>query len=594
MRYAVSSYAHNINRRGAAMTIKEIANSLGVSTATVSNVIHGHLEKMSPETAQLVRKKLEQYQYIPNMGARMLAKGDSEIVGVITNYPNREEKFALQDPFVSEMIAALENAIRARGYYTMLRAAQTAAEIHRISQTWNAVGLIVMGLQANQCRELVEATRKPIVFVDCYFDEGEQYNNVGLDDLGGMRQLTETLLKLGHRNMLLVGDQPTLWGVDALRLRGHQQALSAAGVITYGSAIPIIMGQNIGTCVTALLSSVGTTKNARRAAVVHLMFNIIGTAVCLTLFVLADALFSPAILGESASYLGIAICHTVFNVICTTLMLPAAGLLEKLVCRIVPDGKQPEAVCELDERLLATPSIALERCRVVTNEMADVAAVTLRSAAAALQNYTPELAQAVREGESKTDHYEDILGTYLVKLSALKISESDSSEAAMLLKALSDFERIGDHALNILESAEELKGKNLSLSDAARHELSVLLRAVEEIVDMTFQAFRDDDLEKAYRVEPLEQVIDDLKEKMRIHHILRMQQGSCSIESGFVWSDLLTALERVGDHCSNIAGCIIDLHHHNMNTHEAIRSARMENENFDDEYKAYAVKYSLK
>lgn len=212
------------------MTIKEIANSLGVSTATVSNVIHGHLEKMSPETAQLVRKKLEQYQYIPNMGARMLAKGDSEIVGVITNYPNREEKFALQDPFVSEMIAALENAIRARGYYTMLRAAQTAAEIHRISQTWNAVGLIVMGLQANQCRELVEATRKPIVFVDCYFDEGEQYNNVGLDDLGGMRQLTETLLKLGHRNMLLVGDQPTLWGVDALRLRGHQQALSAAGI----------------------------------------------------------------------------------------------------------------------------------------------------------------------------------------------------------------------------------------------------------------------------------------------------------------------------------------------------------------------------
>lgn len=212
------------------MTIKEIANSLGVSTATVSNVIHGHLEKMSPETAQLIRKKLEQYQYIPNMGARMLAKGDSEIVGVITNYPNREEKFALQDPFVSEMVAALENAIRANGYYTMLRAAQTAAEIHRISQTWNAVGLIVMGLQANQCRELMQVTRKPIVFVDCYFDQGEQYNNIGLDDEGGMRQMTEYLLKMGHRKILLVGDQPTLWGVDALRLQGHQQALDAAGV----------------------------------------------------------------------------------------------------------------------------------------------------------------------------------------------------------------------------------------------------------------------------------------------------------------------------------------------------------------------------
>ena len=210
------------------MTIKEIANSMGVSTATVSNVIHGHLEKMSPETAQMIRKKLEEYHYIPNMGARMLAKGDSEIVGVITNYPNREEKFALQDPFVSEMIAALENAIRANGYYTMLHAAQTAAEIHRISQTWNAVGLIVMGLQANQCRELMQVTRKPIVFVDCYFDQGERYNNVGLDDEGGMRQMTEHLLKLGHRNMLFVGDQPVLWGVDARRLRGHQQALEAA------------------------------------------------------------------------------------------------------------------------------------------------------------------------------------------------------------------------------------------------------------------------------------------------------------------------------------------------------------------------------
>lgn len=221
-------YAHN--READAMTIKEIANSLGVSTATVSNVIHGHLEKMSPETAQLIRQKLEEYQYIPNMSARMLAKGDSEIVGVITNYPNREEKFALQDPFVSEMIAALENAIRSNGYYTMLQAAQTAAEIHRISQTWNAVGLIVMGLQANQCRELMQVTRKPIVFVDCYFDQGEQYNNIGLDDQGGMAQMTRHLLKMGHRNILMVGDQPTLWGVDARRLLGHQQELKEAGI----------------------------------------------------------------------------------------------------------------------------------------------------------------------------------------------------------------------------------------------------------------------------------------------------------------------------------------------------------------------------
>jgi LacI family transcriptional regulator len=213
-----------------AMTIKEIANALQVSTATVSNVIHGHLEKMSPETAQRIREKLEHYQYIPNMCARMLANGDSQILGIITNYPNREEKFALQDPFVSEMIGALENTIRTSGYYTMLHAAQNAVEIHRIAQTWNADGLIVMGLQANQCRELMKATKKPVVFIDCYFDTGEQYNNIGLDDQGGMYRITKYLLSLGHKDILFIGDQPMLWGVDARRLKGHIEALAKEGI----------------------------------------------------------------------------------------------------------------------------------------------------------------------------------------------------------------------------------------------------------------------------------------------------------------------------------------------------------------------------
>lgn len=375
---------------------------------------------------------------------------------------------------------------------------------------------------------------------------------------------------------------------------GILQALSATGQVSYAAAIPIIMGQNIGTCITAMLSSVGTTKNAKRAAMVHLLFNVIGTVVCLVLFMLASLLFSPAFLEESASYLGISVCHTAFNVICTAMLLPSGNLLERLVCKMVPDAREPEAVAELDERLLTTPSIALERCRVLTGEMADAAAEALHSGAACLLGYTPELAQTVRDCENKTDHFEDILGTYLVKLSALQISEADSGEAAMLLKALNDFERIGDHALNLVEAAEELHDKNLRFTDAARHELSVLIRAVEEIISLSFQAFRDDDLEKAYQVEPLEQVVDDLKEKLRIHHILRMQQGGCSIESGFVWSDLLTALERVGDHCSNIAGCVVDMAHHDMNTHEALRSARVENENFGEQYKAYARKYSLK
>ena len=375
---------------------------------------------------------------------------------------------------------------------------------------------------------------------------------------------------------------------------GILQALSTTGSVSYAAAIPIIMGQNIGTCITAMLSSVGTTKNAKRAAVVHLMFNILGTMICLILFTAVQTLLAPAILGEQATYLGIAICHTMFNVICTAILLPSGDLLEKLVCRLVPDNEKPEVVAELDERLLTTPSIALERCQSLTFEMADVAAQAIHDGVALVREFNPALAKQIREEENRTDHYEDILGTYLVKLSALKISDADSSEATMLLKSLNDFERIGDHALNLVESAEELQKKHLDFSDTAKHELAVLTRAVDEIVALSFSAFRENNLEKAYQVEPLEQVIDDLKEKLRVHHILRMQQGSCSIESGFVWSDLLTALERVGDHCSNIAGCVVDMAHHDMNTHESLRSARTENENFGEQYKAFAAKYSLK
>ena len=375
---------------------------------------------------------------------------------------------------------------------------------------------------------------------------------------------------------------------------GILQALSSTGSVTYAAAIPIIMGQNIGTCVTAMLSSVGTTKNAKRTAFVHLLFNIIGTIVCLILFAAVRTLFAPAVLGEGATHFGIAICHTVFNIACTAILLPSGSLLEKLVCRLVPDARETEATSELDERLFATPSIALECSRVLTGEMADTAAAALNAAMDSLLDYTPELGKLVRELEEKTDHYEDILGTYLVKLSALNISSADSNEAAMLLKALNDFERIGDHALNLVESAEELHEKSLSLSEAARHEVAVLIRAVREIMELSFAAFREGDLQKAYLVEPLEQVIDDLKEKLRIHHILRLQQGACSIETGFVWSDLLNALERVGDHCSNIAGCVVDMVHQDMNTHEALRSARVENEHFSQQYKDYAKKYSLK
>ena len=374
---------------------------------------------------------------------------------------------------------------------------------------------------------------------------------------------------------------------------GILQALSATGAVSYAAAIPIIMGQNIGTCVTAILSSVGTTKNAKRAATVHLLFNVLGTVIGLVLFMAASWIFKPAILGDGATQLGISICHTAFNILCTAILLPSGSLLEKIVCKIVPDDKTQETNAELDDRLLTTPSIALQRCQVLTAEMADIAADTFRRSVVALTDFDPEAAEAVRELEKKTDHYEDILGTYLVKLSAHNISVDDNAGAAMLLKAISDFERIGDHATNIVEVAAELSTKGLKFSDTALEELQVITAAVDEILNLSITAFVNHDLEAAYRVEPLEEVIDKLKEQIRTRHILRLQQGTCSIITGFIWSDLLNSLERTSDHCSNIAGCVIDLHNHNMNTHEAIRSAKLEHPEFGRHYEAFATKYHL-
>ena len=374
---------------------------------------------------------------------------------------------------------------------------------------------------------------------------------------------------------------------------GILQALAATGQVSYGAAIPIIMGQNIGTCVTAMISSVGANKNAKRAALVHLSFNIIGTAVWLTVFCLVRALLHPALLDEGASRLGIAVAHSVFNVLCTILMLPLSGFLERLVTVLVPDAKQPETFSELDERLFATPSIALERCHSVAADMAETSVAALKEALDALDGYSPELAASIREKEDKTDHYEDILGTYLVNLSTRRISEADSREAAKLLKIIGDFERIADHAVNLLESAEELRSKGLSLTDAAAGELAVISRAVGDILDLSLDAFLKNDLDAAARVEPLEQVIDQLKEQLRTLHILRLQKGECTIGAGFAWLDLLTNLERTADHCSNIAGCVIDVAHDNLNLHQSLRDVRNDSGDFRERFREYQHKYAL-
>ena len=373
---------------------------------------------------------------------------------------------------------------------------------------------------------------------------------------------------------------------------GILQALAVTGQVSYGAAIPIIMGQNIGTCITAILSSVGTNKNAKRAAVVHLAFNVIGTIVWLTVFWIIKALLAPELLNESASLVGIAIAHSTFNILCTALLLPLSGMLEKVAYRIVPESKSKEQDAELDELLLATPSLALENCHSVASEMAETAASALKGSIDTLSRYSTKLDEDIREKESKTDHYEDILGTYLIKLSSNQVSEQDSAEAAKLLKMIGDFERISDHAVNILESAEEMNSKDLKFSESAMKELGVLTDAVEEILDLALKAFLDEDVEAASKVEPLEEVIDGLKEQMRTRHILRLQQGDCSIDAGFVWSDLLTNLERTADHCSNIAVCVLDAGS-DMNIHESLHEMKAYNDDFKAEFEKYAAKYSI-
>ena len=374
---------------------------------------------------------------------------------------------------------------------------------------------------------------------------------------------------------------------------GILQALSVTGAVSYGAAVPIIMGQNIGTCVTAMLSSFGATKNAKRASFIHLLFNVIGTAIWLTVFCVISAIFKPLILNESASYLGIAICHSIFNVLCTIVLLPASSLLEKLAYKLVPEGKVPEKIVELDERLLATPPIAVEQSSHLASKMATEAFEGFRLSIQSITDYTPEIAERIRAIEDYTDHYEDILGTYLTKLSNHQVSDEDSALITKLLKAIGDFERISDHAVNVLESVEELREKGIEFSPTAKEEFATLCAATSEILTLTERAYINNDLALAYDVEPLEQVIDNLKTLLRNNHIVRLRDGSCTVETGFVWSDLITNFERVSDHCSNVAVGIIDVSEHTMNAHEVIKSLKAGNAHYSEKYAEYLNKYSV-
>lgn len=374
---------------------------------------------------------------------------------------------------------------------------------------------------------------------------------------------------------------------------GILQALSLTGAVSYGAAIPIIMGQNIGTCVTALISSVGANKNAKRAAMVHLSFNVLGTVFWLAVYCVIKAVFTPAILNSSASLFGIAVAHSVFNLLCTVLMLPLGNLLEKFVKIIVPDSKQKEKKSELDERLLLTPALAIAQSRSVAIKMAECATEQLENSLKSILSYSPKIAKEIRLGEEKCDHYEDIIGTYLIKVSAKKLGRDESEEVTALLKIIGDYERISDHAVNILESAEELRNNNFTLSEDSLKEYEILMGAVSEVLNLSKNAFKEKSTDLAYKVEPLEQVIDELKEQLRTTQILRMKTLECSTEIGFIWSDLLTNLERVSDHCSNIAGCIIDNEKHTLNVHETLKQVKTDSKQYFRDYNEFSQKYCI-
>ena len=364
---------------------------------------------------------------------------------------------------------------------------------------------------------------------------------------------------------------------------GILQALSATGVITYGSAIPIIMGQNIGTCVTALISSVGANKNARRAAMVHLYFNIIGVTLFLAVFYGANLLLDFAFVNETVTAWGIAVVHSIFNLTATAVLLPFANGLEKLAILTIPDDAEKESFALLDERLLNTPAVAVERARAATADMAELARVGVVQAMSLTHKWDDSLAQKVREEEEKVDKYEDALGTYLVKLSSREMSHTDSQSVNTLLHTISDFERISDHSVNVLSSAEEIHAKSIAFSQDAQEELQVLEGAVQDVLSRTTDAFRKGDLHMAGKVEPLETVVDELVRAIKARHVARLQTGSCSIEYGFVLEDLLTNYERVCDHCSNVAVAQIEVAQDSFDTHAYLNDLRYGNETKESE-----------
>ena len=410
-------------------------------------------------------------------------------------------------------------------------------------------------------------------------------------------------------NILLMFTNPILGVIAGMLLTaiiqsssasvGILQALCATGAVKYSAALPIIMGQNIGTCVTALLAGVGASKNAKRAALIHLYFNIIGTVLFMAAFYGINVVFPFAFLDDAANAAGIAVIHTTFNIIATAVLLPFSGTLEKLATLTIRDDNTVERIDDfqlLDERFLSNPAFAVEQCKVVTDRMAQLTREAIFDAIMLIDGgeYTEEKAERIEALETKIDRYEDKLGTYMVKLSRAKLSQKDGHTLSLLLHSISDFERISDHAVNLLDSVKEMNEKKMSFSPAAASELHVFSLAVRDIVERSFDSFLRDDVELAKTVEPLEACIDDINVNIKSRHIERLTTGQCTIELGFVLTDISTNFERVSDHCSNIAVYEIQVPKDEYDAHEYLQNVKhQEHAEFDREEMAYEKRYRL-
>lgn len=383
---------------------------------------------------------------------------------------------------------------------------------------------------------------------------------------------------------------------------GILQALCVSGLVNYSTAIPIIMGQNVGTCVTAILSSMGAGKNARRAALIHLYYNIIKTVAFMVVFYTLHGIFNFSFMDKPIPALGVAFIHTAFNIVAVIIMFPISFILEKLAYMTIPESeeeleeKEPakREIQILDARFLNTPGLALEHCKNAAVDMANYAREALFMAIELLDHYSEKKAAKVIELEDLVDHYEDGLGAYLVKLSSKHLTQKDSQELSVLLHCIGDFERISDHAINVMESTKEMYDKKLYFSKKAQEEVDIFTEAVKDIVNTSVQVFRQEDLQLAGKVEPLEEVIDYLNVEVKRRHIKRLRKGKCTIEMGFVLSDLSTNYERVADHCSNIAICLLQLNEETFGTHEYQDSlVKKDDAEFAQEVKHLREQYKL-